>query len=43
LRTSLLQGQLGAAESKLSEQVAEALGSKQREEQARDALVVAGL
>ena len=36
-----MQGQLGAAESKLSEHVSDAVNSKQREQQAREALVAA--
>jgi nucleoprotein TPR len=40
-RTATLQAQLGASEKKLSEHVSEALSSKQREQQARESLLVA--
>ena len=40
-RCSMLQGQLGAAESKLSELVKEAVSAKQSEQQARERLIAA--
>jgi hypothetical protein len=40
-RSSMLQGQLGAAESKLSEHISEAVSAKQSEQQARERLIAA--